>query len=109
MTDIRPFLCENIEKSLLRNEWERWFRSLSLYLQSEDIKDVVKKKNKLLHLGGPQLQEVVFNIPGALVEYDDEKKNDVFKILVDKLDEYFSPKRNSTFERHLFRDLTPVE
>lgn len=109
MTEIRPFLCENIEKSLLRNEWERWFRSLSLYLQSEDIKDVVKKKNKLLHLGGPQLQEVVFNIPGALVEYDDEKKNDVFKILVDKLDEYFSPKRNSTFERHLFRDLTPVE
>ncbi|XP_075144752.1 uncharacterized protein LOC142219865 [Haematobia irritans] len=109
MTEIRPFLCENIEKSLLRAEWERWLRSLTLYLQSEDIVDVVKKRNKLLHLGGPQLQEVVYNLPGAIEEYDAEKKNDVFMTLVEKLNEYFSPRRNSTFERHLFRNLIPME
>ncbi|XP_036347851.1 uncharacterized protein LOC118757229, partial [Rhagoletis pomonella] len=64
-------------------------------------------KNKLLHLGGPQLQEVAFNIPGALVEQSEGVKP--FDVLVAKLNEYFSPKRNSTFERHLFRNLSPVE
>lgn len=109
MTEIKPFLCGNIDKALIRTEWERWLRSLTLFLQAEEITDVVKKKNKLLHLGGPQLQEVIFNIPGAVEEYDPEKKNDDFKTLVDKLGEYFSPKRNETFERHLFRNLTPLE
>lgn len=109
MSEIKPFLCDNIEKSLLRNEWEKWLRSFDLYLAAEEISDVVKKKNKLLHFGGAQLQEVVFNIPEALIDYDKAKKNDVYKILVDKLNEYFSPKRNSTFERHVFRELKPLD
>ncbi|XP_055914201.1 uncharacterized protein LOC129947595 [Eupeodes corollae] len=108
---IKPFLCETIDKSLMRSEWEKWYRSFVLYLESEEIIDAVKKKNKLLHLGGPQLQEVIFNIPGALVSCvttgDDIVSEDVFKVLVKKLNEYFSPKRNSTFERHLFRTLKP--
>ncbi|XP_017467975.1 PREDICTED: uncharacterized protein LOC108360273 isoform X2 [Rhagoletis zephyria] len=62
-----------------------------------------------MHLGGPQLQQVIFNIPGALVEIYEENKNDVFNILVEKFNNFFSPKRNSTFERHLFRSLCPSE
>ncbi|XP_036334769.1 uncharacterized protein K02A2.6-like [Rhagoletis pomonella] len=93
MTEIRPFLCDSIDKSLLR----------------KDIKDAVKQKSKLLHLGGPQLHEVIFNIPGALVEVDVEKQIDVFKVLIEKLNDFFSPKRNSTFERHLFRNIVPLE
>ncbi|XP_053956201.1 uncharacterized protein K02A2.6-like [Anastrepha ludens] len=108
-TEMRPLLCDSIDKSLLRNEWEKWLRSFTLYLQSEDIKDAVKQKSKLLHLGGPQLQEVIFNTPGALVEADAENKVDVFKVLVEKLNNYFTPKRNSTFERHLFRSIAPLE
>lgn len=86
-------------------EWEKWFRSFKLYLASEEIVDSVKKKNKLLHLGGPQLQEVVCNIPEALIEFDAKTNIVVYDVLVAKLDEYFSPKRNSTFERHLYRSL----
>lgn len=107
MTEFKPFLCDNIDKSLLRNEWEKWSRSLSLFLQSEEIIDPIKQRNKLLHLGGPQLQEVIFNIPGALVEVNENTKAEVFKILVEKLNAFFSPTRNSTFERHLFRNLCP--
>ncbi|TMW46954.1 hypothetical protein DOY81_007967, partial [Sarcophaga bullata] len=51
------------------------------------LRDVVRQKNKLLHLWP--------TTPGALVEYDEEQKNDVFGILVEKLNAYFSPKRNS--------------
>ncbi|XP_058977362.1 uncharacterized protein K02A2.6-like [Musca domestica] len=105
---ISPFLCDAIDKALLRTEWEKWYRSFSIYLDAEEIKDTAKKRNKLLYLGGTQLQEVVYNIPGALVESDDTTGGvDVFKILVEKLNVYFSPERNSTFERHLFRSLKP--
>lgn len=99
---IRPFLCEAIDKSLIRSEWEKWLRAFTFYIQAEEISDAVKKKNKLLHYGGIQLQEVAYNIPGALTSGE---KDDAFKMLVDKLTDYFSPERNSTFERHLFRSL----
>ena len=102
---IKPFLCDTIEPSLLRLEWQKWFRSFTLYLNSEDITDNVKKKNKLLHLAGPQLQEVIYSFPGALVEQNIDKSNDVYQIVVDKLHSHFSPVRNSTFERHLFRNM----
>lgn len=108
-TGIKPFLCDSIDKALIRGEWEKWLRSLELYLASEDITDVVKKRNKLLHLGGTELQEVAYSLPGAIEPFNDEEKNDVFKTLVDKLSEYFSPKQNSTFERHIFRNIKREE
>ncbi|KAJ8964455.1 hypothetical protein NQ317_004366, partial [Molorchus minor] len=94
---IKPFLCENLDKALIRGEWEKWLRSLELYLAAEEIDDGVKKRNKLLHLGGTQLQEVAYNIPGAIETYNPEEKNDIFKVL------------NSTFERHVFRNLKPED
>ena len=65
---IKPFLCDAIEASMMRTEWQRWFRSFTLYLNAEEISDTVRKKNKLLHLGGPQLQEVAFSLTDLLVE-----------------------------------------
>lgn len=104
---IKPFLCDTIDKAVIRSEWQKWVRALQLYLDSENIQDCLKKRNKLLHLGGMQLQEVAYNIPGAIVQYDTEEQNDVFGILVDALTKYFSPVQNSTFERHTFRNLKP--
>ncbi|VEN55440.1 unnamed protein product, partial [Callosobruchus maculatus] len=105
---IKPFLCESIDKTVIRTEWEKWLRSLELYLASEDITDAVKKRNKLLHLGGSQLQEVAYSI-GAIEAYNSDENDDVFKTIVDKLSEYFSPKQNSTFERHIFRSIKKEE
>nr|CAH7748210.1 unnamed protein product [Callosobruchus chinensis] len=104
-TGIKPFLCETFDKSLIRGNWEKWLRSLELYLASEDITSVEKKRNKLLHLGGSHLQEVACSIPGAIESYNKEENNDVFKTLVNKLTDFFSPKQNSTFERHIFRSI----
>nr|CAH7757848.1 unnamed protein product [Callosobruchus chinensis] len=99
-TTIKPFSCDALEKALVRGDWEKWLRSFQLYLAAEDITDTVRKRNKLLHYGGVQLQEVAYNLPGAIVDYDKEEDKDVFQNLVDKLSEYFSPKQNSAFERH---------
>lgn len=34
---IKPFLCESLGKALIRGEWEKWLRSVELYLASEEI------------------------------------------------------------------------
>lgn len=114
MVEIKPFNCSDLDKNVVRVEWEKWLRSLKLYFESEDIFEGKKRKAKLLHLGGPQLQEVIFTLPGALEEppapaKPGQKTTDSFEWLVEKLNDYFSPQRNSTFERNLFRDLKPVE
>nr|DAA65004.1 TPA_exp: gag-pol protein [Drosophila sechellia] len=108
---IRPFLCETIEKSLLRVEWEKWLRAFEIYVQAEEIiSSPSRKRNKLLHLGGPQLQTVAFSLPGAVItETAAGDQTDIFQTLVDKLNAFFSPKQNSSFERHLFRNLSPAE
>lgn len=107
--NLKPFLCATIEKPLIRSEWEKWLRSFQIYIDSEEITSSLKKRNKLLHIGGPQLQEVAYSIPGAIEDFDEKKNNDVFKILVEKLNNHFTPKRNSVFERHIFRSINVIE
>lgn len=104
-TALRPFLCATIDPSLLRSEWSRWKRAFQIFADASDISDQTKLKNKLLHFGGLEFQDVFFGIPGANVDQNDENEIKVFDIAIEKLDEYFSPKRNSLFERHLFRGM----
>nr|CAI5866792.1 unnamed protein product [Callosobruchus analis] len=101
---MKSFPCGTIDKACIRNEWQKWIRSLCLYLDSENINDPIRKRNKLLHLGGTQLQEIAYNIPGAVT---DSAEGDAFSTLVDELTKYFSPVQNSVFERHTFRKLKP--
>ncbi|XP_030765263.1 uncharacterized protein K02A2.6-like [Sitophilus oryzae] len=108
-SSIKHFACESIDKALIALEWRKWIRSVKLYLDAEEITDVVKMKNKLLHLGGPQLQEIAFGLPGAVTEYDPTIKNDIFKALVDRLNDRFSPQQTPCFERHVFRNMKPVD
>jgi hypothetical protein len=109
MTELKPFLFPAMDNSMLRIEWERWKRSFEIYCDSAEINDVVKKRTKFLHFGGLDIQELAYNIPGALEVYDEKAKNDVYKHLIEMLDAHFAPIRNSTFERHLFRNLKPKE
>lgn len=102
---IKHFTCDTIDKALLATEWRKWVRAVKLNLDSEEITDVVKRKNRLLHLGGPQLQEIAFGLPGALVDCDVATNNDVFKTLIDALDNHFAPQQNSCFERHVFKNM----
>lgn len=102
-TGIRPFLCNSLDNTLIVGEWGRWIRSLQLYLASDDITNILMKRNKLLHLGGAELQEVAYSLLGAIEPFNVDENNNVFKTLVDKLSKYFSPKQNATFKRHVFK------
>lgn len=81
--------------------WEKWKRSLRIYLEAADITTPEKKRATLLVLGGGALQEIFYNLPGASAE--PEQDVDIFEVAVSKLDDYFLPKQNKTFERHIFR------
>jgi transposase InsO family protein len=109
MSDLKPFLFESMDSSLVRVNWEKWIRSFEIYSDANDISDNTKKRAKFLHLGGTDIQELVYNLPGAIEEYDPARKNDVYTSLIEKLNDHFSPIQNSTFERHLFRSLQQKE
>lgn len=106
---IKQFACNSIDRAFLVIEWRKLVRSAKLYLDTEDITSWEKKRNKRLHLGGPQLQYIAFGLPEAVVDYNPEENNHIFKILVDSLDKHFSPQQNSCFERHIFRSMNSEE
>lgn len=97
---LEQFDCEG-EPNSLCTRWEKWKRGLEIYFQAANIDTSAKKRASLLHIGGLALQDVYFNIPGAHVE--EKESVDVYKIAIEKLNEYFAPKQSNLFERHLFR------
>lgn len=82
--------------------WEKWKRSLLIYLEAADVQCPSRKRATLLLCGGSGLQEIFYNFPGAMCE---EAEVDIFKIALKKLDEYFLPMQNKTYERHIFRQI----
>nr|XP_026484830.1 uncharacterized protein K02A2.6-like [Vanessa tameamea] len=103
---LEKFECGG-EAGSVGARWERWKRSLNIYLEAADVTTSSKKRASLLHWGGQELQEILFNIPGGYVTADGNV--DVFKVAITKLDEYFAPKQNKRYERHLFRQIKQEE
>ncbi|CAB3992802.1 Retrovirus-related Pol poly from transposon, partial [Paramuricea clavata] len=78
----------------LAQRWEKWTKSLDYYLRASGVTDQKQKRAVLLHLAGPDVQEVFETLPNT---------GDDYKTALEKLNEYFQPKRNIPFERHVFR------
>lgn len=107
---LEKFECDG-EAGSVGARWERWKRSLYIYLEAADVNISSKKRASLLHWGGQELQEILFNIPGGYVKASegDDRDIDVFEVAIKKLDEYFAPKQNKRYERHIFRQLKQEE
>ncbi|XP_044762211.1 uncharacterized protein K02A2.6-like [Coccinella septempunctata] len=104
LSGIEQFQCEGDPLSL-GSRWEKWKRALQIYLAASDIAEPAKKKAILLHSGGMALQEIFYSLPGADIDptVDGNQVVDVFKLALQKLDEYFLPKQSKLFERYSFR------
>lgn len=102
---VPPFRCNEIERGKLHKEWEVWKRSLECYFESEDITDQKKKRAKLLHLGGSQLQSLFQTLP------DSEKFSYVtpeirfYDVAISAFDQFFRPVQQDVLERHRLRHL----
>ena len=75
--------------------WKRWKRSLELYLVAKGISEDKQKVALLLHTAGTELQEL----------YVTEEELKPYKDIIKILDDYFIPKVNIPFERHVFRQM----
>lgn len=103
LIQLEPFNCDG-ETSSIGIKWEKWKRAFEIYLEAANITDGRKKRATLLHVGGLGIQEIYYNLPGAHITPEGEHDiTDVYKVAIEKLDAYFSPKQSKTYERHLFR------
>lgn len=66
---------------------------------------VDKKKTWLLHYAGPKVQSIYYNLPGSSKKSKRSAKTQYRKV-VEKLTNHFAPKRNTSYERNVFRSMS---
>ena len=102
-TEIKGIPCFNPkdDPNTLSIRWKRWKRSFNLYLRAKGITMDLQKVALLLHTGGADFQELYY----TLIHEDEERS---LKESFEVLDNYFLPRVNVPFERHLFRQMSQV-
>ena len=90
------------EPNSLSVRWKRWKRAFNLYVASKGVTNEGQKVTLLLHSGGIELQEIYYTL---VSEDQDTSFNDCVAVL----DNYFTPKVNVPFERHVFRQMQQME
>lgn len=115
-TGIAPFDHTVFTESVVI-EWEKWFRSFEWCMRANRIDDEEDKFVKLMHLGGPKIQELYETLPvpsiitqrlGPLVDEEggetfDEIVPNEYETALAKLNGFFASKKNVTYERHQLR------
>ena len=97
LPDFSPF-DTNAEPTSLGIRWKKWIQRLENLFVALDIKDKIRQKALLLHYGGTNLADIYYTIA---TEEDKE-----YRHVKAKLNAYFEPKINITFETYNFRQLT---
>ncbi|XP_074635924.1 uncharacterized protein LOC141894247 [Acropora palmata] len=90
---IPPFSVRS-DQTTLGQRWSKWMKGLEYFLVASSITDNKRRRAVLLHLAGPEVQTVFETL---------SETGDDYATALAKLTEYFEPKKNIPFERHLFR------
>lgn len=85
------------EPSFLSQRWKSWMKRFQTYVAALDIKEDKQKRALLLYQAGEATQEIFETLEGTGKDYKTAKE---------KLDEYFSPKKNVDYEIFQFRKAT---
>ncbi|XP_062710656.1 uncharacterized protein K02A2.6-like [Aedes albopictus] len=95
-------------------EWKKWLRSFETMIRASRIEDEDWKKDLLLHYAGPSVQQLFDTLPepagvemrGPLLNIENYTPNMTsYEEARARLNEFFLPKENSTYERHLLRQM----
>ncbi|XP_058814906.1 uncharacterized protein LOC131678679 [Topomyia yanbarensis] len=95
-------------------EWRKWLRSFETMTRASRIDDEDWKKDLLLHYAGPSVQQLFDTLPevpgtgmrGPLSNIEHYTPNMTsYEEARAKLNDFFLPKENSTYERHLLRQM----
>jgi len=82
-------------------DFGKWMKSVEHYLSAMNVKRIEQKISIVLHLLGPELQDIYENLPNLEVvpnenQYDNMKR---------KLESHFKPQGNPVVERHVFHTM----
>lgn len=99
---MEKFNCD-IDIGSIGSGWIKWRRAYELFIITSNIVEPKKKLATLLHCGGIKLQEIFYSIHG--VEDLQNEEMNVYDIAIQKLNEYFTPKKSVMYERNLFRNI----
>lgn len=102
------------------NDWKIWLRGFEIFAKASQIKKPDAKLNWLLHYAGAKVQTVFYTLPaeskskenirsGPLAAGYVKSELNVYEDAVVKLCQFFEPKQNVSFERHMFRRLKQDE
>ena len=87
------------DQTTLGQRWSKSVKGLEYFLEGSNITDKKQRRAVLLHLAGPEVQTVFETL---------SETGDDYATALAKLTEYFEPKKNIPFERHLFRQAAQV-
>ena len=80
--------------SALSQKWTTWLSRFNIYAAAAGISDDSQKRSLLLHIAGPEVQEVFDTLTDTGTRFDEA---------VNKLNAHFKPCTNVTYQRHVFR------
>lgn len=96
MPSIPNFIIDE-DQHTLDQRWTKWRKKLDYFILASGITQDVQKRATLLHMAGERVQQVFETLGDTGTS---------FQHACDVLDAYFKPKKNVTFERYKFKQLT---
>ncbi len=82
------------ENTNLSRSWDNYVKRFEYYIAASGVTKDEQKKAMLLHLSGEEIQDIFETFTDV---------GNTYKDTVTKLTEYFNPKKNVAYERHIFR------
>lgn len=82
------------EANSVFHRWEKWTRSFDTFAIATGCTNDAQKRQLLLHCAGSDVQDIFYTLTETGTSFAEAKS---------KLDEYFAPKKNVPYNRHMFR------
>ena len=93
VTPIPPFDPHG-ELSSVAHRWQKWLKSFNLFANAAGCKNDKQKRQLLLHTAGSDIQDIFYALTETGTDY---------KTAAEKLSQYFAPRKNTSYNRHKFR------
>lgn len=99
------------------SKWKNWIRGFEIFAKANKIEDDNNKLNWMLHCAGQKVQNIFYTLPDLVIEtrrgplasgFTPFETNEYSEAVL-KLQNFFEPKRNTSFERHVFRKMKQNE
>ncbi|KAM7281316.1 uncharacterized protein ISCGN_006398 [Ixodes scapularis] len=118
-TSLPPFDLDATDPTNIGTEWRKWITRFENFLIAFDVKNDARKRSLLLHYAGERVHELCDTLPDQQSGPTSSTTPDAdtpsvttrnsYQSLKDKLDAYFNPRMNTTFEVFQFRQAKQLE